>query len=476
MPELDISHGYEYTVLRLKQEWRKHHWDPLTARLVLGPTKMSAAAEDRAGWISSCTVDDAPEFDYEESLEPPPEGRSGDNHDAMKSRGSPYARYLKPLQPGELFIKARGKEVVFAAGYHAVRVDFGREGRMAIVRSEAYSEMVSDGQFNIIAALVGDEHTLAMIDPSDHLRVHVMSLSRHWTQADLERGSPLWHKLWSPGSGPDWIDEREEAETVLDCWRGSILTEHAARGGWRVASKERAGLFSHVQGADTPSYSETRVKREDTEDSDDDEVEAYLTEDAPTLPALLDVMLNTPEVFNGYGPHTAQDLLYQLSLWPSMPPAELCADDAAFAEFKAALSSYAAEFVSPLYRTRCLGVPNGETSHHKNEDSYHAQFLKVFRKCTVRIPRELYNEYVKRGLFDPTHTIGEPYSYSEEDLIHVKYRDVPVYQFSDGFGDPVYSAICARRPSGWRYSGTSVVSVSTRDCFRTLTRSFTEGG
>ena len=143
---------------------------------------------------------------------------------------------------------------------------------------------------------------------------------------------------------------------------------------------------------------------------DEDEVEACLAEDTLSMPSLLDTMLNTQSVFNGYGVHTAQDLLYQLGIWPTMPPEVLCADDTAFEEFKATLSSYAAQYTSSVFRTRCLKVPSYneyDNPTQGRDENYYSQYLKVYRKCTIRMPRDLYNEYVKRGLLDASHTIGK---------------------------------------------------------------------
>ncbi|KAI0328058.1 hypothetical protein GY45DRAFT_1282616 [Cubamyces sp. BRFM 1775] len=439
MPELHIGHSYKYTVLRLKQEWKRHHWGPLSARITIRSRETCADAV--------CTVDNSPEFDYDDSLEPvqhpPPESTQATEDSAAQ----PLTRQVVP---GELFVKVRGGEVVFAAGYHAIRVDLGRGGSMTIVPNETYAKVFSDEQ-NSIAAIVGEEHTFAMVDPAGHLRFHVMSLSRPWTEADLRRGSSLWPKLWSATSGPDWIDECEEAEEALDRWRKSVLSGKAVVAQAEITSRSKKSC-GDSEGCDIVN--------------DEDEVEACLVEDAPSLPSLLDVMLNTPSVFNGYGPHTAQDLLYQLGIWPTMPPENLCADNTAFAEFKAALVSYAAQFVSSVYRTRCLKVPTYneyDDTNPQRDENYYSQYLKVFRKCTIRIPRDLYNEYVKRGLLDPSHTIGEPYSYNEDDLIFVKYREVPVYQYSEGSGEPIYSVICARRPPGWKYSGASVISQGAQD-------------
>ena len=61
-------------------------------------------------------MDDSPPFNYTDDLEPLPAGYEPARQDAVRAVGKDYARYLKPLRPGQLYVKARGKEIVFAAG------------------------------------------------------------------------------------------------------------------------------------------------------------------------------------------------------------------------------------------------------------------------------------------------------------------------------------------------------------------------
>ena len=78
----------------------------------------------------------------------------------------------------------------FSSSQHAIRVEFGRDGSMVIVPNDVFPKAFSDEQ-NSIAAVVGEEHTFVMMDLGGRLRFHIMSLSRPWTEADLERSSPV---------------------------------------------------------------------------------------------------------------------------------------------------------------------------------------------------------------------------------------------------------------------------------------------
>ncbi|KAJ2991476.1 hypothetical protein NUW54_g8181 [Trametes sanguinea] len=402
----------------------------------------------------TCTVDDRSAFDYREDLEPIPKDYVPNHFDARKARGKAFAKYLKPLADGELLVRARGKEIIFAAGFHAIRVHFGLEGTMAIVPTSAFSEMIandcpgsnkdprkasqmrsfivpqeltvcgarspegSQQTMAIFAALVGEEQTLVMVDHNRLLRIHIMSLSRPWKYTDLcPEKSELWQCIWSDNHGPDWTYERLRAEAGLETWRASILNP---------------------------------------------------PDDVKTSPPLLDALCSNQAVFNGYGQHTSHDLLYILGLWPGMPSAELCADEALFKSFKLCLHTYAQEYVSDVYRKRCLSLPNRKSPleyNYKSDDNYHKYYLRVFRKSIVRMPREEYNRYASAGLFNPSHVIGEPYQVKESELIDVAYRDVPVYQYTQPHKsrDPIYSVIVAHPPSHWKYSGEDVMKVIAPD-------------
>ncbi|OSD00095.1 hypothetical protein PYCCODRAFT_1394003 [Trametes coccinea BRFM310] len=450
MPELDILHGFEHLTLRLKSDWIKHHWGPFKAQWMIFPRAFAVGTKQKD--YVTCTVDERSVFDYKEQLEPVPEGYQPNLHDIGKARGKEFARYLKPLADGELAVKARGKEIIFAAGYHAMRIHFGLEGTMSIIPTEAFHKMINNDcpgsnkdkkkaslmrsfivpdelivqgartpdtarrTMAIFAALVGEEHTLIMVDHNRLLRIHIMSLSKPWTQEQLEPDSKLWPHIWSDNHGPDWIHELKAAEACLDAWRADVLAA--------------AQTFKS--------------------------------------PALLDAICSTQEVFNGYGQHTAHELLHELGLWPGMPVAELCCDEDTYSAFKQELHLYAEQYTSSTYRERCLSLPNQDSPlvyNYKSDDNYHKHYLRVFRKASVRVPRALFNRLAKAGLFNPAHTIGEPYQYSEEELIAVEYRDIPVYQYTafSSSKDPIYSVIVARRPPSWKYSGDNVRQIIAPD-------------
>ena len=70
--------------------------------------------------------------------------------------------------------------------------------------------------------------------------------------------------------------------------------------------------------------------------------------------SILAALVSLQEVFNGYGQHTAMDLLHNMAIWPGMPPRDLCSDAEMYGTLRACLSAYASQYVSREYRTRCL--------------------------------------------------------------------------------------------------------------------------
>ncbi|OJT03403.1 hypothetical protein TRAPUB_6001 [Trametes pubescens] len=379
-----------------------------------------------------------------------PEGYIANKHDTLRAQRKDLKRYLKPLQAGEMCVKARGKEFVIAAGYHALRVHFALEGTMVVLPTRDFMDMISEDcpgnngtaskaarmhsfivpsrlrdpnarelshsnqTLAIFAAVVGAEYTLAMVDHNRLLRIHIMSRSVHWRTSDLEPGSEMWSSLWSDNHGPDWIHEREAACAALDAWRLSILAEPA---------KGRQ-------------------------------------------PAMVDIMCSTQEVFAGFGQHTAHDALHDMAMHPGTPPIFICSDDDRFARLKSTLGTYPLQYVSNNYRQRCLSYANQPSPiayNYTTDDNFLQRYLKVYRKSVVRMSRELYNEFARLGLFNRLHRIGEPYSVQPEELINVAYTEVPVYQFAGATGDPVYSAIVASRPYGWQYTDDVVDEMIAPD-------------
>ncbi len=140
---------------------------------------------------------------------------------------------------------------------------------------------------------------------------------------------------------------------------------------------------------------------------------------------MVEVICANQAVFNGYGRHTAHDLLHHLRVWPGTPPSVICSDDSQYSRFKTLLGNYARIFVQQEYQYACLGTPNLDSPvayNYKSDNNYINQYVKVYRKWSVRLGAYEWNEYYFEGLFDREHTLGAPSS-----LVHScqQYTQLP---------------------------------------------------
>ncbi|PIL36895.1 hypothetical protein GSI_00585 [Ganoderma sinense ZZ0214-1] len=484
MPELDILHGLEFQIKRVVSDWEERFPIPFDARPIIFPRCFAVGTLNKP--YTTCTVDHRPPFADPTALGLAPGIHSVNDADVRRAEGQPFHSLLGSVPGGRLFVRARGKELVVAAGQYAFRFHFGLEGIVAIVDTPSFWELVSkdcpgknkDGEkseimrsfivppalttpaarqlkqeqtINIFAAFVGPKDTFIFTDHSRLLRMHVMVLTRSFLERDLEPESELWPFLWSTNHGPDWIFERGAAEQALDAWRDSVI-------GSKASLRDCMDSFLRRQNTEDNIM---RLKATATRRSKAPHVVACAHRPIPMTKTIIHVLTERQDIFNGYGQHTASDILYDLRIWPGMPAEHVCKDNKLFQSLKIRLHTYAAQFVSDRYRELCLSVPNGPAFafNYKSDTNYINQYLSVYRKCFVRIRREQYNAMAREGLFNSEHMIGARYHCEDDELIDVNYRDVPVFVYrlvEEDKGDKKkkevlwYSPIRAKRPSHWR--------------------------
>lgn len=118
------------------------------------------------------------------------------------------------------------------------------------------------------------------------------------------------------------------------------------------------------------------------------------------------------DAFAGYGRHCINDFLYELAIYPGTPAYVICGDEKRYQEFKTCLHKYMVKYCD---ENKFLKEAATISKHEKfnpfafNERSnrvYTSGYIHVFRRTTKRVPVDLYNRYVRDGLFDPKHTIG----------------------------------------------------------------------
>jgi len=221
----------------------------------------------------------------------------------------PWHFLLGQQREGRLLCVVRGKEMVVAAGHHAVRINFVLEGHLVEMSPEHFKAIVDyndefhaakanstaplsflipeelcvrhtslkERSLNMLCAFKTSGKVFAFVDHNRLLKLHIMSKPHSWTAADLMPGSQYWNLLWGQDYGPDWVTEVLAAKRTLNDW-------------WsEEALKEKAGKGSTV----------------------------------PFVKVLGDNNL----VFNGVGRHLANDLCHRLGVFPSIPLGFLTRDE-----------------------------------------------------------------------------------------------------------------------------------------------------
>ncbi|KAM5531772.1 hypothetical protein V8D89_014542 [Ganoderma adspersum] len=485
MPELDTLHGVEFQINRATKQWQSKYRVPFHADTIFFPRCFTVGTAKKP--YTTCTVDRRPQFLDPISFAPQFSATTVavEQVDLRRAEDQAFRSLLGVLQGGELFVRARGKELVIAVGQYAFRFHFALEGITAIVDTQNFWQMVSkdcpgknkDGEkseimrsfivptclttlearqlnqeqtINIFTAFVGLRDTFIVTDHSRLLRMHIMILSRSFTQHDLQPESELWPFLWSANHGPDWIIERAAAERALDAWRDHIIGSKASTRDGMVSFLRQRNSVVNIARLKTAACRRSKAAH------------VVSRRPIPMTETIIHALTERQDIFNGYGQHTASDLLHDLGIWPGMPVEEVCKNGMLFQSLKIRLHTYAIQFVSDLYRIRCLSVPNGPAFafNYKSDTNYINQFLTVYRKCSVRIRHDEYNFMVRQGLFNVDHTIGAPYRCSDDEVIDVEHTDKPVFVYKLVVQDKKdkknktevvwYSAIRAKRPHHWR--------------------------
>lgn len=167
----------------------------------------------------------------------------------------------------------------------------------------------------------------------------------------------IWSNGWADHYGPDWKFERDAALSGLQQWR---RTECARR--------------------------------------------------SPSTKAIVKELFGNMRVFNGLGKHMANDVLYLVGFWPTMPVGDVCMSDLFFARLRDGICQYFDMFHTKEFYKLVAPEPNSNNPfafHYTSDRHYISRFVKVYRRSMVRMPTALYNQYGQEGLFDRTHVIGE---------------------------------------------------------------------
>ncbi|KAF9012999.1 hypothetical protein BDZ89DRAFT_913731, partial [Hymenopellis radicata] len=341
----------------------------------------------------------------------------------------------QPQEPGPLVISRRGKQTFIGAGRIGVQVSWALEGLLVPFSRDDYEDIIAHDSpgnnpcpikcerlrtfelpakyqdefsnpsstrrtLTILAAFVTPERAYSITDNDRFLRFHVTTLDRFWSEEDMEPKSELWPVMWAHfKSGPDWHYEHDEAMEGLDRWRDLILSKN---------------------------------------DFNTTVLAALLVGDYSNL------------FFASFGRHTANDAIHELRLFPGEPVINICSDDNRFQAFKTGLDNYIAQFESSAYIKECCNrsTSTNPLSFQKSvDDKYSSKYMRVFRKASVLITIEHWNEFARLGYFDPNHRIGTPYQIPPGAIItspRSKHVRVPVWHRTDTLD--AYTIIRAKAP------------------------------
>lgn len=114
--------------------------------------------------------------------------------------------------------------------------------------------------------------------------------------------------------------------------------------------------------------------------------------------------------FAGYGRHCINDFLFQLAIFPGTPSYIICRDEKRYQQFKTHLHEYMAQYSTEKFLNDAASIPhtgNPFTFNERSHRTYTSKYIDVFRRPSKRVPREIYNQHVRQGLLDTTHTIGK---------------------------------------------------------------------
>ena len=127
--------------------------------------------------------------------------------------------------------------------------------------------------------------------------------------------------------------------------------------------------------------------------------------------AIVDILCDTNVLaYSGFGRHCANDFLHLMGIYSGATRTFHLWFRWDLRKWKREIASYMATWRSTKFLRLTASICNTKNPFAFNYTScvnYFGMYLKVFRHCVVRVPRELYNMMVRQGLLDQNHIIGK---------------------------------------------------------------------
>ncbi|PPQ81188.1 hypothetical protein CVT24_009465, partial [Panaeolus cyanescens] len=306
-----------------------------------------------------------------------PDSNTGVNDMNTTSTTSTPGAYINDLNiSGRLMpVVQRGKEIAFAIGLYVFRICLSLEGHGFWLPTEMYQDILKAGtvrstghtmyripqqhwrgppgvlgRIRIIFSFECEKYTWIFADHTAAMTIHVKACRAAASVEDMAVGTKLWSRLWSKSHGPSLVDEREEAEKVLENWRlASVKT---------LLDKS---IFLAVK--------------------------------------------NTQSVFNGYGAQETTDMLFQALIMPVMPTYAVCSYRPTWERFKKAVFEYQEERVrimeAKTVQTKLTYISGDDPFRFLTGAHQHfAGHVTVFRRAWVKVSKHQLEEAKQLGLFN----------------------------------------------------------------------------
>ncbi|KAL0951863.1 hypothetical protein HGRIS_008523 [Hohenbuehelia grisea] len=157
---------------------------------------------------------------------------------------------------------------------------------------------------------------------------------------------------------------------------------------------------------------------------------------------------------SGTGRHLMNDDCTELGVFPGEPIVHWLRDKDKTLHLFETIKARMLSFGDPKILKRISTVVNSDNPFAHNAQSnrnYKSMCCNTFRRTVALIPRRQYNDMLKEGLFDPNHTIGQPYNKPVHSQTGNPDSRVPVRVFFRAAPLNCYTIIRAKAPQkpGW---------------------------
>jgi len=313
-------------------------------------------------------------------------------------------KFLDPVQPTGILIFFLPSSVRIGFGHYAISLDSSALMWLAVVTGLGWWKTTSQSPQYVCV--------FTSVNP----------IAQEW---NFNKG---YADLFGPfKGGPDWVDELALAEKNLYTWAQDCRQQYQRYHKRLMIWKKKFGNHSALPidhyfmwVSMILAWPNTHKQPYLCSRTSDHTIQTPLKgvnapcPRPPGISIISDMCRNKFGCFCGLGRHTANDILYLLGIFPGTPSYIICRDQDIFKALRLKLKEYMLQFTTDpfLKRTACAcNHDNPFSFNESNNSNYISTYIHVFRRTSVLVPHDLYNQYMKQGLLDKNHTIGEREAY-----------------------------------------------------------------